>query len=146
MMDAYLKKENIQVTDRTMGWEEAIHFALSPLISGGYATEAYATAAIDTAKELGPYFVISDDVALIHARPEQGALKNQLNFSLAKTPVQFKEDGTRNARLLIGLVAENATDHIEMMQFLGELLMDEQRLAQILESETAEELYDLVRQ
>ena len=38
----------------------------------------YAKGIIDITNEMGPYYVLTDDVALIHGRPETGVLKKQL--------------------------------------------------------------------
>ena len=68
-----LRPENIQVVDSVANWEDAIRISLKPLIEGGYAEPRYADNIIADTRELGPYYVLTEDVALIHARPEGGA-------------------------------------------------------------------------
>ena len=73
-----LKKENVQILDHVDDWKEAITVSLRSLEEQGYVTPDYAKGIIDITNEMGPYYVLTDDVALIHGRPETGVLKKQL--------------------------------------------------------------------
>lgn len=70
-----LKLENVQVVDSARDWEDAVRIAVTPLVKGGYVEERYIDGIIDNAHELGPYFVLVPNLALLHARPEQGVIK-----------------------------------------------------------------------
>ena len=64
-----LKKENVQILDHVDDWKEAITVSLRSLEEQGYVTQDYAKGIIDITNEMGPYYVLTDDVALIHGRP-----------------------------------------------------------------------------
>lgn len=88
-----LKKENVQILDHVDDWKEAITVSLRSLEEQGYVTPDYAKGIIDITNEMGPYYVLTDDVALIHGRPETGVLKKQLAVTVLRKPIKFSEDG-----------------------------------------------------
>ena len=76
-MSKMLKRENVQIVERVDTWEESVHVAVQPLVEQGYVESAYIDGIIGNAKEFGPYFVLCPDLALLHARPDQGVLKRR---------------------------------------------------------------------
>lgn len=89
-----LKLENVQVIDSAQDWEDAVRIAVTPLVKGGYVEERYIDGIIDNAHELGPYFVLVPNLALLHARPEQGVIKKQLALTILRKGVVFKGQQT----------------------------------------------------
>lgn len=138
-----LRPENIQVVDSVANWEDAIRISLKPLIEGGYAEPRYADNIIADTRELGPYYVLTEDVALIHARPEEGAIKKQMAVTLVHRPVTFPE-GSFPVRLLFALSAEDSHSHIEVIKMLASICMEEFRVEDLATCETPEEIYRLL--
>ena len=64
---------NINASD----WEDAIRKAAQPLVDEKKVTESYVDDIIVGVKNNGPYIILTEHVALPHARPESGALKVQ---------------------------------------------------------------------
>ena len=95
---------------------------------------------ISNAKEFGPYFVICPDLALLHARPEQGVIKRQLAVTVLREPVRFKEEGP-DVRLLVTLAAEDADSHIDVMRKLAVMFSDPANITKIAEAKDADEVY-----
>ena len=120
-----LKRENVRLADSVDSWQEAIKLAVAPLNEGGYVEDRYA---------------LTEDVALIHGRPEDGCIKGQLAVTVLKKPVRFSEDSF-DVRLLVALAAEDSNSHIEAMQVLAGIFMDEDKIAQIVASDDADEIY-----
>lgn len=141
MLSDMLKLENIQVVDHIDAWQDAIHVCLKPLEDGGYVEPRYAEAIIETTKELGPYYVIGEDIALVHARAEQGVLKRQLSVALVKKPVQFPEDSFP-VRILIGLAATDPNSHLDIMQLLVSIFVDEEKVQDMIACNSPEEIYN----
>ena len=77
-MSDMLKRENVQIVDSCKDWEDSVHVAVQPLVDGGYVKPEYIDGIIQNAKELGPYFVLVPDLALLHARPEQARSRSSL--------------------------------------------------------------------
>ena len=135
-----LKQENVQIIDRTVTWEEAIRISVEPLERNGYVQSEYKEEIIKSVKEKGPYIVLSEDIVLPHARPEQGVNQSQIAITLFKNPVRFNEDYA-STRLFIALAATNGGEHLQTLSDIAELFQDEEKLQRILQSENEEYLY-----
>lgn len=139
-MKDMLKRENVQILDRVGDWEESVHVAVGPLVEQGYVEQRYIDGIIGNAKEYGPYFVICPDLALLHARPEQGVLKRQLAVTVLREPVRFKPEGP-DVRLLVTLAATDPDGHIDVMRQLATMFSDPANIAKIAEAADADEIY-----
>ena len=135
-----LKRENVRLADSVDSWQDAIKLAIAPLSEGGYVEDRYADEIIRATNEMSPYYVLTEDVALIHGRPEDGCIKGQLAVTVLKKPVKFSEDSF-DVRLLVALAAEDSNSHIEAMQVLAGIFMDEDKIAQIVALDDADEIY-----
>ena len=135
-----LKQENVQIIESASDWQEAIKLSVLPLEKGGYVKECYKENIIQAIKKLGPYILIAENVALPHARPEQGTIKTQIAVTLFKKDVKF--DGRETAaRLFITLAAEDANSHLNTLMQLSELLAEEENIEKILQVEDVHTLY-----
>ena len=141
-MGKMLKRENVQIVERVDTWEESVHVAVQPLVDQGYVESAYIDGIIGNAKEFGPYFVLCPDLALLHARPDQGVLKQQLAVTVLREPIRFKEEGP-DVRLLVTLAATDANGHIDVMRQLAVMFGDPNNIAKIVEAPTADDVYEL---
>lgn len=120
LTDEKLIKLNIEADD----WRDAIRKAAAPLQKEGKIEERYIDAIIQSAEEVGPYFVITPHVALPHARPEGGALEEAIGIATLKTPVEF---GTENdpVKYLFCLSAKSNEGHLNALVDLVGLLEDD---------------------
>lgn len=135
-----LKLENVQICERAADWRDAIRTAVLPLERNGYVEPRYKEEIIANLERLGPYIVIAENIALPHARPEQGAIKTQLGVTLFREPVQFEGKET-SARLFVTLAAQDSNSHLEALVTISELLDQPEMVAQILSAKDAETLY-----
>lgn len=140
-MAEMLKRENVQIVEKVDSWEESVRVAVQPLVEQGYVESRYIDGIIDNAREFGPYFVICPDLALLHARPDQGVLKRQLAVTVLREPIRFKEEGP-DVRVLVTLAATDADGHIEVMRRLATMFCDPDNITKIAESPSADEIYD----
>lgn len=136
-----LKQENVQILDHVDDWKEAIIVSLQPLVDHSYVTDNYGKAIIDVTNEMGPYYVLTENVALIHGRPETGVLKKQLAVTVLKKPIKFSEDGYP-VRLLVALAATDSESHLAVMQTLAELFMSENAINDLIEAKEAKDVYE----
>ena len=72
-MKDMVKLQNIQIKDSVDTWEDAVRVSLKPLVDGGYAEPRYAENVIADIKNVGPYVVLTGDIALIPAGEGGGA-------------------------------------------------------------------------
>lgn len=135
-----LKKENVQICDSARDWRDAIRIAVRPLEEHGYVEPRYKEEVISNVETMGPYIVIADNIALPHARPEQGVLKTQIGVTLFRQNIIF--DGKdMPARLFITLAAEDSDSHLDVLMEISELLSDEETVQKILQAADTESLY-----
>ena len=135
-----LDKKNVKILEKADDWKDAIRKSVMLLEEDGYVTPEYKEAVVSGVEKLGPYIIIAPSIALPHARPEQGALKSQIAVTLFRNEVQFdKEDAS--ARLFVALAAADSDSHLNALMTISELLQDEEKVEQILQSEDTEKLY-----
>ncbi len=137
-----VERNNVQIVERVSSWEEAIRVAVTPLVEGAYVESRYIDAIIENTHEMGPYYVLCEDLALLHARPEQGVISQQLALCVVREPVRFKPEGP-DVRVLVTLAAADADSHIEAMKQLAMLFSDPKNIVAIAESADADEAYRL---
>ena len=74
MESLVLNKDNVKLKVNASDWEEAVRIGAGMLVEQGCAKQSYVDGIIASVKELGPYIVIADGIAMPHTRPEQGAI------------------------------------------------------------------------
>lgn len=143
-----LAPENVCFVDHVDDWREAIHVSLKALEDGGFVTPEYANNIIAETLNVGPYYVLANNVALIHARPEDGAIKKQLSVTRLARPIVFKDKEIPLSgmpewpiRLLFSLSAEDSTSHIQVIRVIASICMDDAAVDALLDKETPMELY-----
>lgn len=140
MIETMLKIENIQILESVNDWKEAIHVSVMPLVRSGYVEERYIQGIIDNTLLYGSYYVLAPEIALPHARPEQGVISKQLAITVLRNPIRFTSDGY-DVRLLIVLAAENGASHLEALKAIAEIISDEQKVQSIIEAKTSDEVF-----
>lgn len=145
MIQDMLKIENVQIVEHVDSWEEAINISLKSLETQGYVTDEYAKSIIQITKDMGPYYVLTENVALIHGRPESGVLKKQIAITVLREPIKFSEDGYP-VRLLVALAATDSESHMAAIQTLAELFMSEEAINDIVNTRDAKSVYEYLIQ
>ena len=75
----YFPESSISVIHSAKDWQEAIDFSMASLLDKNYISENYIQAIKDSTMSNGPYYILAPGVAMPHARPECGALKEGAN-------------------------------------------------------------------
>ena len=141
-MEKLFKKNNIYFIERVNDWQDAIKRAIEPLVDQGYCESRYIDGVFENTKKFGPYYVLCENLALIHAGMDQGALKTQMAVTVLKEPVKFKPDGY-DVRVLIGLVASDAKSHVDIMKAIGEIFSDNDTVEKLLATTSKDVVYDI---
>lgn len=137
-----LIQQDIEATD----WEDAIRKCARPLVEQHKVSEHYVQAMIDTAKEAGPYIVITKHVAMPHARPEMGAKDLAVGISVLRHPIAFGNKDNDPVKYVFCLSAIDNESHLKAMAELVELL-DTQAFFETLDSATSRaEIYEYIKQ
>lgn len=137
-----LKPENVRILSGVKDWKEAIYVAVQPLVEGGYCESRYADEIIKNTEKLGPYYVLCENLALIHGSTNQGVLKRQIAVTLLRQPIKFSEEGYE-VRVLVTLAATDSESHMEALQAMSELFSEPDSIKKILDAEAANEIYQL---
>ena len=117
-----------QFREQCRSWQEAVTLACQPLEELGAITSAYAQAIIRETEQLGPWYILSPEFALPHARPEEGVISSETHLSLLCLKEAVPFPGHPDVRLIIVLAAASSTRHIEMIQKLVCWLDEGERL------------------
>ncbi len=125
-------------------WEEAVKETTRYLEQKGYVTANYANAIIQSTYENGPYYVLCPGIAMPHARPEAGVIKTGLGIHIFKTPIDFGSD-MGPANVLLTLAATDSDTHIEVIQALSEMLVDEENIEKLSSSTTKEDVLEIIK-
>lgn len=140
-MSDMLKRENVQIVESCKDWEDAIHVAVQPLVDGGFVTPDYIAGIIENTNKFGPYFVLAPDLALLHARPEQGVVEQQLAVTIARTGVEFKPG--EPVRVLVTLAATDPDSHLDVMRILATMFADPANIERVATAASVDEVYRL---
>lgn len=131
--------ENIVLKKEVFNWQEAVEVAAKKMVTNGYIEERYITKMIENIEKLGPYIVLSEDVAMPHSRAEDGVKKTGIGLLKLEKGVSFGND-TTSIRLIFILAAKDSDSHIDMITELVDLLKDNDKVKKLLESKTEEEI------
>lgn len=142
MIEQLLKEKNCIVRQSVVDWKDAIHVSLEPLVEQGYCTDQYENAVLENTEKYGAYYVLTDDMALIHASSEAGVKETQMAVTVLKEPVHFTSDGPA-VRILIALVAKDQTTHMDGIVAVSTIFGDEGNVQPILDATSSKEIYDL---
>ena len=140
-MKDMLKRENVQIVDSCEGWEDSIHVAVQPLVDGGYVKSEYIDGIIENVHTFGPYFALAPDLALLHGRPEQGVIKQQLAVTICRAGVEYKPG--EPVRVLVTLAAKDPDSHIDVMRILATMFADPANIERAATAADADEVYQL---
>lgn len=140
LLDESLVLLDVEASD----WEDAIRKAAQPLVDNKKVAPSYVDDIIKGVNELGPYIVITEHVALPHARPESGALESAVGIVTLKEPVEFGSADNDPVKYLFPLSAKDNDSHLGALQSLVELLSDPDFFAQLDSASTPKDVVDLV--
>ncbi len=136
-------KGRINIVENVNDWKEAIILATKPLIEDGSVENSYIDAMIANVNKFGTYIVIAPKVAMPHSRPEDGVNKNCVSMLKINEGILF-EGEEEKVYVFFVLGAVNNDSHIETLMELMELIEDENRIEEIIEAKTVQEIMDLI--
>lgn len=131
---------NITLKEKVLDWRQAIRTAAQKLLEKEYIEEKYIGKMIENVEKLGPYIILSDDVAMPHSRPEDGVKKTGISLLKLDEGVDFGENSS--IRLIFILAAKDSNSHIDMITELVNMLQDDEKLNRILNSKTENEILE----
>lgn len=131
---------NIILKEKVPDWRQAIRTAAQKLLEKEYVEDKYIIKMIENIEKLGPYIILSDDVAMPHSRPKDGVKKTGISLLKLDEGVDFGENSS--IRLIFILAAKDSNSHIDMITELVNMLQNEKKLNRVLNSKTENEILE----
>lgn len=122
-----MDKNLISIDFNAKDKEQAIREAGRLLKDNGYCNENYVDSMVETEKKLGPYIVITKNIALPHARPEDGAKKSGFSIVRLKEPIEFGNKENDPVKVVIGLCAFTNEEHVNTMSQIAEMMLNPEK-------------------
>lgn len=126
-------------------WEDAIRAGYQPLLADHTVEEIYVQEVIDCINKFGPYIVLVPNIAMPHSSEgAKGCHGTEISFMKVEKEVDFDpEDPEKKARLFFSLAATDHEKHLENIQQLMDVLMNEEIVEALLEAKTIEDLQQI---
>jgi|SRR5690606_20670463 len=120
--------------------EAAIKAAGDLLVASDLVESGYVEAMVESYRENGPYFVLAPQIALPHARPEDGVKEASVAFVRLKDPVVFGSAANDPVSLVFALGASTSDEHLVVMKELVMLLNNPEKVERLKNINSYEEL------
>lgn len=144
MLSEITSQDFIQLNVEAKDWKEAISKSARVMVENGKITDDYIQAMIKNTEENGPYIVITEHVALPHARPEDGALETAIGITTLKNPVVFGHELNDPVKYIFCLSTVDNNSHLRALAELVELLDDEKFYEVLGQADTSTEIIEYI--
>jgi mannitol operon transcriptional antiterminator len=144
-LEELLPPSRISLGVEVSNWRAAIVEAGKLLVETDVVDAGYVDAMIRTAEELGPYIVIGPQIALPHARPEDGAKGTGLSLVKLKNPINFGNEDHDPVYLVFGLAAKDKELHVRALQTLAEVLSTKSLFQELMDADKVEDIYRVIQ-
>jgi len=116
-----LPEDHIETTNQILTWQEAVQLASQPQLNEKAIDQQYVTNMIHSVEENGPYMVLADYFALMHARPGEGVFHQGMSLLVTKNEIDL---AGKPVRIFLVLAAKDSQSHLESLQEIMEVFMD----------------------
>lgn len=144
ILQKIVSRGHYKFVDRVDSWQEAVKLSTESLVNTGYVTADYYQQIVDCIEKYGPYVVYDHYVAMPHSQEgANGVLKTTVGFMRVKEDVDFgkDEDGEQKiARLFFTLATCDPDEHLDNMQQLMGIFVNEPLLDALMAAETPEDI------
>lgn len=150
LKQSLIENNSIKLHQTAPDWRAAIKLGTDMLVESGAIKPCYYDAIVRSVEELGPYIIIAPNLALPHARPEQGVNRTAFALVTLDTPVYF-EGEDEPVDVMIVLAGSTSDQHMEGLVEVTEVLDDEDsptgvNLDKLRECQSKEDVYRVIDQ
>ncbi|EGR1422633.1 TPA: PTS sugar transporter subunit IIA [Vibrio vulnificus] len=125
LKQSLIENNSIKLQAQASNWRDAIKIGTDMLIASGAIEPCYHDAIISSVEDLGPYICIAPNLALPHARPENGVNRTAFALVTLETPIYF-EGEDEPVDVLITLAGSSSDEHMEGLMEVTQVLDDEE--------------------
>ncbi|PKR83432.1 PTS sugar transporter subunit IIA [Heyndrickxia camelliae] len=140
----FLEKNLVEFNVDVTSPDEAIRAAGKLLVGEGLVEEGYVDAMVQSYHENGPYFVLAPQIALPHARPEDGVIEASVSFLQLANPIVFGSASNDPVKLVFALGASSSNEHLEILQKLMTLLNNQENVQKLMDITSYTEMEQLL--
>lgn len=142
MLREIIEKKYYAFYDSATNWEDAIIKSCSSLEENGAVSLEYSKELIECIKKYGPYIVIEPGIAMPHSTQQgKNVFKTEISFTKFAKPVKF--DDENEATLFFTLASKDPEIHIENIQKLMEVLVNDELKEELFNIKNIEDLKKL---
>ena len=141
-----IPEDGVALAAPAADWRELTEIVGRLLADAGVAEPAYTDAMIRNVEKNGPYLVIAPGLALLHARPEEGARAPGLVLVTPEHPVEFGHTTNDPVRVALGLTAVDATGHLGLLSAIGSTFTHPDAVDRIAAADTVDDLRTVIAQ
>ncbi len=150
LKQSLIENNSIKLHQTAADWRSAIKLGTDMLVESGAIKPCYYDAIVSSVEQLGPYIIIAPNLALPHARPEQGVIRTAFALVTLDTPVYF-EGEDEPVDVMIVLAGSTSDQHMEGLVEVTEVLDDEDsptgvNLDKLRQCQTKEDVYRVIDQ
>jgi PTS system ascorbate-specific IIA component len=99
---------------------------------------------VNTARQLGPYFVVSPGIAVAHALPSEGVITPALALVTLEPPIPFGNEENDPVRLLIAIAAVDASQHVDALKDVADVLADPVKRQNLMQAANRQEVFNIL--
>lgn len=127
-----LPESHIKVIEHIDNWKQAVEIASEPLLKNKLITSKYIKNMILSVEKNGPYMVLTDYFALMHAKPGEGVNVQSMSLLVTKNEVDLEG---KPVKIFLVLAAKDNQSHLESLQDIMAIFMDDDKYQVILNGE-----------
>lgn len=146
MLMDLITEDTIDLNVEANTWEEAVRKGGELLIKHEAIENRYIDAMINSVKEIGPYIVIAEGIAMPHARPEDGALKVAMSLITLQKPIEFGNADHDPVKLVISFCSIDSKTHLRALSELMVLLENEEYISRIIDAKSKGEVIKVIEE
>lgn len=145
MLRQFVDENHYKFADKADDWRDAIRISCESLEADGTVDPNYKEDIIACVEKHGPYIVIMPNVAMPHSQENAtGVNKTAIGFTKFEEPVNFGSgEPDLDAQLFFTLASENHDKHLENMQKLVEMLLNQEVVDALVDAHSADDLIEI---
>ncbi|WP_027127991.1 BglG family transcription antiterminator [Fusobacterium perfoetens] len=142
-LSSFLEEKNILLNQKVNTWEEAIKMAGEILIENGYVTPTYIDGMISSIKKNGSYVVVSDLVAIPHAKNENNIYNTGMGLLCLDREVLFPDDV--KVKFILAFCSQDNQSHLNAIVQFVDLLKKYNFLSVLEKSTSKKKIMDTIK-
>jgi len=140
-LENLLLADQIQLQKTVTSWRTAIEVAAKPLVANEIITKGYVKAMIEAVENFGPYMVFIPNIAVVHASPSAGVIKEGLSIlTLDKSLMLGDEHGVSVSCFIVLATVEKES---QLFMNLISLLDHKSNVDELLNSSLKQEVLQI---